>query len=159
MTKHCINRNCVLCIASECTRDHNIDPTTCKDWQGQPGERQGIKTETFAQQAELVQVTPIPKNKKKRTKNKKEDEALNAEIHTRDGHKCILCGNAVPAGQKWHHVKQGSNKEDAIEYGVTLCYQCHISAHGGRHTGEVKRKCMSYLTALYGAEIWEGCKK
>ena len=159
MTKHCINRNCSLCMGNECIREQTADSAPCKDWKGQPGVRQEIKTETFAEWEKPAQVTPIPKIKKKRTKSKKEDEELNTAIHNRDGGKCILCGKTVPLGQKWHHVKQGSNKEDKIEYGVTLCYQCHISAHGGKKTGEVKHKCMSYLTALYGPEIWEGCKK
>lgn len=93
----------------------------------------------------------IGKTKKVRLKGKKLRE-LNAAIHERDGHSCIICGRHVDPGEKFHHEPGGADKSDVIEQGVTLCFDCHRERHFGPSGPEIKEKCRAYLAGLYGEQ-------
>lgn len=75
---------------------------------------------------------------------------LNKAIHERDCDSCIICGHYVPEGVKFHHHRQGPDKEDIIENGVVLCMVCHYELHHGKHGREYKNKVEEYLRSLYG---------
>lgn len=94
----------------------------------------------------------IPKNKPVKLHGKALAE-LNADIHERDGHKCINCGEQVETGEKFHHERAGT-KSDVIEEGVTLCYDCHQERHFGKQSAEIREKCRNYLAKLYGKDLW-----
>ena len=90
----------------------------------------------------------IPKNKPVKLHGKALAE-LNADIHERDGDKCIICGEPVDPGEKFHHEPSGSGrKSDEITKGVTLCKKCHHERHFGKVL-EFTRKCVEYLRKLY----------
>lgn len=74
---------------------------------------------------------------------------LNEDIHERDNYACIITGEYVPLGVKFHHVVRGANKEDRIECGVTLSYKTHQLAHGSKAM-EIRERCEEYLRGLYG---------
>ena len=80
--------------------------------------------------------------------------ALNAEIHTRDNHKCILCSNPVDPREKFHHEPVATNKQDRIECGVTLCRRCHDERHFGKLLREFRCRVEEYLGRLYPA-FWD----
>lgn len=75
---------------------------------------------------------------------------LNAAIHERDGHCCIICGCYVDPGEKFHHEPPGAGKSDEMDKGVTLCYKCHQRRHFGADSQEVKEKIINYLNDYYG---------
>lgn len=77
---------------------------------------------------------------------------LNKEIHLRDGYSCIVCGQFVEEGIKYHHEPCGSSKSDELEKGVTLCNRCHYERHHGKNLKEIKGICEEYLRKLYGGE-------
>lgn len=90
-------------------------------------------------------------DKSKRVKLKGEAlKRLNRDIHLRDGYSCIVCGQYVEEGIKFHHEPCNSSKSDEIEKGVTLCNSCHYERHHGKRLKEVKSICEQYLRALYG---------
>jgi len=74
---------------------------------------------------------------------------LNEDIHERDNYTCIITGEYVPLGVKFHHVVRGANKEDKIECGVTLSYRAHIDAHSSR-AQDYRERCEEYLRGIYG---------
>lgn len=96
------------------------------------------------------------KNKRVRLKGKALRE-LNAAIHERDGHHCIICGAYVDPGEKFHHEPGGAKKSDVIEQGATLCFKCHQRRHFGADSREVKQQVNDYLANLYGDndEQWQ----
>ncbi|MGL6016164.1 MAG: HNH endonuclease [Selenomonadaceae bacterium] len=75
--------------------------------------------------------------------------ALNQKIYERDGGCCIICGRPVPEGSKFHHVRQAADKEDTMDNGVLLCYECHQQAHSGAVL-LTRSECRKYLEGLYG---------
>lgn len=89
----------------------------------------------------------IAKDKRIRLKDKALAK-LNSDIYERDGGVCIICGRFVMPGTKFHHYKQGANKEDIIENGVLLCNECHYQAHFGE-VQKYKEKVGKYLNSLY----------
>ena len=91
----------------------------------------------------------IPKPKRVRLKGAAL-KALNAAIHERDGHCCIICGRYVQPGEKFHHEPGGPDKSDVMEQGVTLCFDCHQRRHFGPGSNEIKERCRAYLAELYG---------
>lgn len=98
----------------------------------------------------------FPKHKRVRLRGKKIAD-LNTAIHDRDNNKCVVSGVEVEPGVKFHHVKRGINKEDRIEYGVTLDPGIHWKAHFSKDTYErerINRRCEEYLRGLY-PEVWE----
>ena len=88
------------------------------------------------------------KTKRVRLKGKALRE-LNAAIHERDGHCCIICGAYVDPGEKFHHEPGGAQKSDEIDKGALLCYRCHQRRHFGPDGQEVKRKVEKYLNDHY----------
>ena len=88
----------------------------------------------------------IGKTKRIRLKGKKLRE-LNAAIHERDGHCCIICGRYVDPGEKFHHEPCGAEKSDEIDKGVLLCFDCHKERHFGPKSKEIKTKIEEYLEA------------
>ncbi len=93
----------------------------------------------------------LAKTKRVRLKGKAL-KALNAAIHERDGHCCVVCGHYVDPGEKFHHEPPGAGKSDVIEQGVTLCMSCHTARHFGADCTAVKIKILEYLYMLYGGE-------
>lgn len=89
----------------------------------------------------------LTKTKRVRLKGKALWE-LNAAIHERDGHSCIICGCYVDIGVKFHHEPCGAHKSDEMGKGVTLCFDCHQERHFGANSKEVKTKIVEYLEAL-----------
>lgn len=90
-----------------------------------------------------------------RVKGKKLKQ-LNDAIHERDDNKCVVSGVYVDPDVKFHHVKRGINKEDRIEYGVTLDPGVHWKSHFSKDTEErerINRRCEEYLRGLY-PEVW-----
>lgn len=88
--------------------------------------------------------------KSKRIKLKGEAlRKLNAAIHERDGHCCIICGVYVDPGEKFHHEPPAAGKSDEISKGVLLCYQCHQKRHFGPGSQEIKTKIIDYLENYY----------
>lgn len=77
---------------------------------------------------------------------------LNTKIHERDGNCCIICGQYVLPGEKFHHEPPGAGKSDEIEKGVTLCFSCHAARHFGRDSTVLKAKITAYLRKLYGGK-------
>ena len=73
---------------------------------------------------------------------------LNAAIHERDGHCCIICGQHVQPGEKFHHEPLGAEKSDEIGKGVTLCYSCHHRRHFGPNSQGIRTEIEEYLEAL-----------
>ena len=74
---------------------------------------------------------------------------LNTSIYERDGGQCIICGTYVEPGTMFHHVRQAAAKEDSIDNGVLLCYECHQQAHSGAVL-LTRSECRKYLEGLYG---------
>ena len=89
----------------------------------------------------------IAKTKRVKLKGKKLRE-LNAAIHERDGHRCIICGRYVEPGEKFHHEPPGAEKSDEIGKGVTLCFDCHQERHFGAKSPEIKTECEKYLKEI-----------
>lgn len=93
--------------------------------------------------------TYIEKTKRIKLTGKKLRQ-LNAAIHHRDQHRCIICGAYVEPGRKFHHEPCGIYRSDEIEKGVLLCDACHFKRH---HTGDaayIREKIITYLRRLYG---------
>lgn len=98
--------------------------------------------------------SPIVKHKNKRIKNQKKIKALQESIFDRDDDKCVLCHRWVSRAEKFHHQRFGVYKQDRIECGVVLCYQCHQDLHYGKDSKELQRLVELYLAGLYPA-FWE----
>lgn len=85
----------------------------------------------------------FPKHKPIRLKGKALAE-LNKRIHDRDGDCCLLCGDPVDPGEKFHHIDFKSHGgDDSEENGATVCIDCHNFAHGPMAPGvraELKRR-------------------
>lgn len=101
---------------------------------------------------EISEIESMKKNKRIRIKNTKD---LNETVHNRDKNMCIICGEYVDIGEKWHHEPCGIGKEDIKEKGALLCKKCHHERHFGKLSRIIKEKIEQYLMRLY-PEYWEG---
>ena len=89
--------------------------------------------------------------KERRVKLKGKDlKKLNDDIFERDNHKCIVCGQWVEDGVKFHHEPNGGKKSDEINKGVVLCNDCHVKRHFTAQCNEVKQQVQDYLAGIYG---------
>ena len=84
-------------------------------------------------------------------------------VYRRDGYRCALCDST--RGLQVHHVwtrsSGGSNRMTNL---ITLCFKCHMAAHGTRHedypdyvTPEyIEQAAVEYLSDLYAeaGEVW-----
>lgn len=75
---------------------------------------------------------------------------LNTAIHERDGNRCIICGQYVQPGEKFHHEPPGAGKSDELKKGVTLCFGCHAARHFGVNGTLIRAQIVAYLSRLYG---------
>jgi hypothetical protein len=97
----------------------------------------------------------MPKNKRIRLKGKKL-KTLNHDIHIRDHYQCVVCGQEIDEGEKFHHEPCGIYKSDEITKGVLLCEKHHYGRHFTKNALEIQDKCVQYLRRLYGEK---GAKK
>lgn len=75
---------------------------------------------------------------------------LNDAVHRRDGGRCIVYGEYVEPGVKFHHEPCGVYKSDEISKAVLLCNRCHYARHHTR-AAEIREQCVAYLQRLYGS--------
>ena len=57
---------------------------------------------------------------------------LRDQIRSRDNHRCIRCGTSENADLQIHHILPGESTEANL---ATLCFDCHLDAHGGNFAG------------------------
>jgi hypothetical protein len=98
--------------------------------------------------------SPIVKHKNKRIKNQKKIKVLQESIFDRENDKCVLCHRWVSRAEKFHHQRFGIYKQDRIECGAVLCYQCHQDLHFGNNSKQLQNEVELYLAGLYPA-FWE----
>lgn len=59
---------------------------------------------------------------------------LRERIRSRDDHRCIRCGSFEDVDLQVHHVVPGESTERNL---ATLCFDCHLDAHGGNYAGTI----------------------
>jgi len=57
---------------------------------------------------------------------------LRERIRSRDDNRCIRCGSFENVNLQVHHVIPGESTEENL---ATLCFDCHLEAHGGNFAG------------------------
>lgn len=91
----------------------------------------------------------IPKSKRIKLRGKKLRD-LNHNIHDRDDYRCVVCGQEVEEGEKFHHEPCGIYKSDEETKAVLLCEKCHKKRHFTDQAAEIRDQCVQYLRSLYG---------
>lgn len=57
---------------------------------------------------------------------------LRTQILSRDEHQCVRCGASEAGNLQLHHLIPGESSEENL---ATLCFECHLAAHGGNFSG------------------------
>lgn len=85
-------------------------------------------------------------------------------IYHRDGWQCALCGSTRYL-QLHHVIPRGQGGKDNAHNLITLCADCHASAHGlNLHDypditqADVVQLCVEYVADMYAGEwdAWDG---
>ena len=59
---------------------------------------------------------------------------LREQILSRDNHRCVRCGSFENVDLQVHHVIPGESTKENL---ATLCFDCHLDAHGGNFGGSL----------------------
>lgn len=68
--------------------------------------------------------------------------SLRERVLFRDNHQCVRCGVSEDGSLQLHHVIPGESSKENL---ATLCFECHLAAHGGNFAGSTVYESLEHF--------------
>jgi len=85
---------------------------------------------------------------KKRTKQSDIDAKTRAEVHSRDGRRCVYCGRTDKPIELAHYIGRAQGGMGIPQNLISLCMECH-EEYDGKGRREMQGFIAGYLRAAY----------